>query len=41
MRAVDVNGLVFEPGDELREFFSPMHPFNAFAVYAADGALKG
>jgi predicted RNA-binding protein associated with RNAse of E/G family len=38
---VDVSGLVFEPGDTLREFFSPLHPYNAFAVYAPEGALRG
>ncbi|HVL22451.1 MAG TPA: DUF402 domain-containing protein, partial [Thermomicrobiales bacterium] len=37
----DIHGLVFENGDEVREFFSPLHPFNAFAVYAPDGAFKG
>lgn len=39
-RAV-VSGLVFERGDELREFFSPRHPFNAFGLYASDGSFKG
>jgi L-amino acid N-acyltransferase YncA len=37
----DIHGLVFENSDEVREFFSPLHPFNAFALYAADGAFKG
>jgi len=41
MREVDAHGLLFSPGDELREFFSPLHPFNAFAVYAPGGSLKG
>jgi hypothetical protein len=40
-RAVTVAGLTFEPGDILREFFSPIHPYNAFAVISADGAHKG
>lgn len=40
-RAVTVAGLTFEPGDILREFFSPVHPYNAFAVISADGAHKG
>lgn len=38
---VDVSGLVFERGGELREFFSPRHPFNVFAVYGASGNLNG
>lgn len=33
--------LAFEPGDVLRELFSPIHPFNAFAVYRPTGELKG
>lgn len=40
-RAVDVAGLTFEPGDVLREFFSPVHPFNAFAVVTPGGIPKG
>ncbi|MBA2598430.1 MAG: DUF402 domain-containing protein [Chloroflexia bacterium] len=39
--AISLDGLVFAPGDDLREWFSPVHRFNAFAVRAADGALKG
>lgn len=38
---IDVSGLRFEIGDELREFFSPRHPFNAFAVYSPEGAFRG
>lgn len=38
---VDVSGLIFEPGDTLREFFSAEHPFNAFAVIAPSGVLRG
>lgn len=38
---VNVGGLVFEVGDELREFFSPRHPFNAFAIYSPEGNLRG
>ena len=38
---VDVSGLQFHDGDELREFFSPHHPFNAFALYSPDSRLKG
>ena len=36
-----VSGLVFEPGDTLREFFSAEHPFNAFAVFSPGGELRG
>lgn len=38
---VRVPGLTFEPGDVLREFYSPVHPFNAFAIATTDGAHKG
>ncbi len=38
---VDVAGLAFEPGDLLKEYFSPLHPFNAFAVIAPEGPRKG
>ncbi len=41
IQKVDVAGLLFTPGDTLREFFSPVHPYNAFAVYAPDGHLRG
>lgn len=41
LRDIDIAGLAFRVGDELREFFSPRHPFNAFAVYAPDGTLRG
>jgi len=37
----DVSGLVFEREGELREFFSPRHPFNVFAVYGATGSFNG
>ena len=40
-RRVEISGLAFEPGDVLREYFSPVHPFNAFAVHEPDGALRG
>lgn len=33
--------LTFETGDILREIFSPLHPFNAFAAYTARGEFKG
>lgn len=38
---VVVAGLEFVPGDTIREFFSAAHPFNAFAVIAPDGTLRG
>lgn len=38
---VNAAGLMFEPGDILREFYSPVHPFNSFAVATAGGAHKG
>lgn len=40
-RRVDLDGLSFVPGDLLIEFFSPVHPFNVFAVHAPDGPLRG
>ena len=40
-RAVRQANLIFEPGDILHEVFSPVHPFDAFAVYDPDGTLKG
>ena len=40
-RVVDLNGLLFVPGDTLHEFFSPVDPFNVFAVFAPDGILRG
>lgn len=41
MGAHDQGLLTFENGDLLHEIFSPIHPYNAFAVYAPDGLLKG
>jgi len=40
-RLVDLNGLRFATGDTLHEFFSPDEWFNAFAVFAPDGTLRG
>jgi uncharacterized protein len=40
-RTIELAGLSFHPGDTLLEWFSPRHPFNAFAVYSSDGRLKG
>lgn len=38
---VEVAGLVFAPGDRLREFYSPLHPFNVFIVESPDGESRG
>lgn len=40
-RLVVLDGLHFCPGDLLLEWFSPVAPFNAFAVHAPDGELRG
>lgn len=40
-RRVEVDGLVFHPGDELIEWFSPTLPFNAFGVLSPAGDLRG
>ncbi len=40
-RRVEMNGLAFETGDRLLEFFSPADPFNVFAVFAPEGHLRG
>ncbi len=38
---IEVEGLKFEPDDVLHEWFSPLADFNAFALYAPNGAFKG
>lgn len=38
---IDVEGLIFEPGDVLCEWFSPLADFNAFALHAPNRAFKG
>lgn len=38
---VNLNGLPFCPGDVLLEWFSPIQPFNAFAVYSPEGQFRG
>lgn len=38
---VEVGGLIFDPGDEVIEWFSPRLPFNAFAVLSPAGELRG
>jgi hypothetical protein len=40
-RVIDLNGLLFVPGDRLHEFFSSSLPFNSFSVFAPDGTLRG
>lgn len=40
-RRVELDGLAFEPGDTLREYFSPIDRFNVFAVFAPDRRLRG
>jgi len=40
-RVVDLDGLTFVPGDRLVEFFSPVDPFNVFAVFTPEGDLRG
>ncbi len=40
-RSITSHGLHFATGDVLREFFSPVLPFNAFAVFSLGGDLRG
>ena len=40
-RTVDVGELAFCLGDELLEWFSPRHRFNAFAVFSPEDHFKG
>ncbi len=40
-RTIELDGLTFCPGDNLLEWFSPERHFNAFAVHAPSGPLKG
>lgn len=40
-RRYELDGLVFAPGDELIEWFSPHRSFNAFGVIAPDDGLRG
>jgi hypothetical protein len=41
MREIEMDGLRFVPGDELHEYFSPDHDFNAFSVISPEGDLRG
>jgi hypothetical protein len=40
-KRVEIDGLIFDPGDDLIEWFSPVQPFNAFAVLSPQGVLRG
>jgi uncharacterized protein len=40
-RTIELGGLSFCPGDGLLEWFSPLHPFNAFAVFSPMDRFKG
>ncbi len=40
-KVISMDGLSFEPGDLLLEWFSPDLPFNAFAVFTCRGRLRG
>jgi uncharacterized protein len=40
-REIDLDGLRFTPGDDIVEYFSPIDPFNVFAVFAPHGVLRG
>lgn len=40
-KRVEMDGLTFETGDHLIEWFSPVQPFNAFAVVSPEGLLRG
>lgn len=41
MGTIVAGGLIFENGDHLHEYFSPTAWFDAFALFAPDGQLKG
>jgi hypothetical protein len=38
---MDLDYMVFEPGDYLYEYFPTSHPFNAFVLFSSSDALKG
>jgi uncharacterized protein len=38
---IELGGLSFCPGDKILEWFSPEHPFNAFAVFSPHDRFKG
>lgn len=39
--AIDIDGLEIKTGDRLLEWFSPLCPFNAFAIYDPGGVPRG
>jgi hypothetical protein len=41
MGEIALDGLRFVPGDRLHEYFSSEHPFNVFAIFSPEGALRG
>jgi hypothetical protein len=40
-QTIEIDGLSFCPGDDILEWFSPLHWFNAFAVFSRGGQFKG
>jgi protein associated with RNAse G/E len=40
-RRIELDGLSFCPEDDILEWFSPAHWFNAFAVFSREGRFKG
>lgn len=38
---IEMDGLLFSPGDRIHEYFSDREPFNVFAVFSAGGTLRG
>lgn len=41
LKDIHIDGLAMIVGDEMREFFSPRHPYNAFVVISPEGELRG
>lgn len=40
-RSLNIDGLIFEPGDRLLEWFSRDHWYNVFAIYSPEGEYRG
>jgi protein associated with RNAse G/E len=38
---IELDGLLFSPGDHIHEYFSDRDPFNVFAVFSSEGQLRG
>jgi predicted RNA-binding protein associated with RNAse of E/G family len=38
---IELDGLLFNPGDRIHEYFSRSEYFNVFAVFSPDGTLRG